>query len=538
MRVSLAQIDSSLGRFSENAEKILLYVNRSAEKHIDIVVFPESALFGYHPFDLLEQKKVVASQLVHIKTIEKKIPAGILVVFGAITVNSKSKGKPYFNSAIVLEKGKKTRVYNKQLLPTGDVFDEARFIETGDTSKNILSFKGKKILITICEDIWAWDTKLNTSKYHFNPLQKIKGKKLDLVINISASPFFSEKEKVRLELVQKCVKHFKCPMVYVNMVGAQDEIIFDGFSFAVDVKGKLIARASRFEEDLCVVDFKKGEGELRPSDSKRLENLRLALILGISDFCKKTGFTKVHLGISGGIDSTLVACLAVEAMGPGNVTLISMPTKFNLGISEELSMKLAKNLNCKIISIPIQDLFQNYTKLFEDSYSIKDFSLVHENIQPRIRANLLMAFSNHSGSLLLNTSNKSELACGYSTLYGDSCGGLSPIGDLIKTDVYALSKHYNAEYEVIPEKIISRPASAELKENQKDQDTLPEYDILDASVVKIVENGEDAKSKTDHWLFSMLLKTEFKRWQAPPILKVTKHSFGRGRRWPVAVKID
>jgi NAD+ synthase (glutamine-hydrolysing) len=537
MRISVAQINASLGSFEDNAKKINEYILKSRERHCDLVLFPESIIFGYHPFDLLERDQLVDDQLAQIESIQKQTPSGMAVLLGVITKNKSKKGKPYFNSAVLIQKGKKPIYFHKQLLPTGDVFDEARFIENGSLEKNFFLFKKKRVFVTICEDIWAWPDENGKSQWKNNPLETIKTKKIDLIVNLSASPFYPNKIKRRQSLVKKTAKKFNAPMVYCNLVGAQDEIIFDGGSFAVNAKGKILMQSQMFEEEMNVLDLNKMVGGVRPMIEDSSEEIRRALVLGIRDFCEKTGLEHVHLGLSGGVDSALVACLAVDAMGPGAVTGFALPTQFNSPESLELAERIAKNLNIHFQKNSVQELFDFFRAHIDKSLGVKEFGLVHENLQARIRGMFLMAHANLRGSLLLTTSNKSEYAAGYSTLYGDMCGGLAPIGDLTKTQVYELCALYNRHIEIIPEKILTRAPSAELRPNQKDQDTLPPYADLDESVVRIIERGERLKTKTDKWLFSALLKSEFKRWQAPPILRVSAHSFGRGRRWPISQEI-
>lgn len=534
MRIAIAQINSILGNFQKNSEKIIEYIQKASERHCDLVVFPESCLFGYHPFDLLEREELVNQQLDYISLIEKSIPKNLIVVIGAFTKNKNKKGRLYYNSAVVLEKGKKAKYFHKQLLPTGDVFDEARFIQSGNMCDNYFSIKGKKIFLTICEDIWAWPIGKKRSIYDVNPIENIKSKNVDLVLNLSASPYYPGKLEIRKTLVKKTAKHLCAPMIYCNLVGAQDEIIFDGTSFALDQKGKLLSQCLSFEEDLAIVDLSKKKGNIHAPSIDLTEELRQALVLGIRDFCFKSGLKKVHLGLSGGIDSALVACLAVDALGPANVVVFALPSQFNSPLSLSLAERLAQNLKIQLKKISIQNIYSVLRKTIDTELEIDKFSVVHENLQARIRGLILMAYANYKNSLLLATSNKSEMATGYSTLYGDMCGGLAPIGDLTKTQVYELCRYYNQSMSIIPEEIISRPPSAELRPDQKDQDTLPPYSLLDDSVNHLVENGCRKITKTDEWLLPVLFKTEFKRWQSAPILKISKHSFGRGRRFPIA----
>lgn len=534
MRIAIAQINSILGDIRFNKEKILEYVEKAKQKKAELVVFPESCLLGYHPFDLLERRELISELEKAEKDILKKIPKGIAVIFGTITRNKKKKGRPYFNSAILLQKGQKPRVFNKQLLPTGDVFDEARFIENGDIKNNYFQIGKKKFFLTICEDIWAWANKKGESSYSLNPLEQVPLKKVDMVINISASPWFIGKEKLRDQVTQQTAKLFKAPLLYVNLVGAQDEIIFDGESFIVSPKGKTLLSCQKFSEDLNVYDLDTKEVWSKNPKSKPIEELRQALVMGIRDFCQKIGIQKVHLGLSGGIDSAVVAALAVDALGPSNVATFAMPGPHSAPISYELAEKLAKNLGIAFKSIDINPSYKVAAEVVRDTLGVKEFGVTHENLQSRLRGLYLMAYANATNSLLLTTGNKSEYATGYATLYGDMCGGLAPIGDLTKQQVYALAEHYNENRELIPEKIIKRAPSAELRPNQKDQDSLPPYDDLDQAVVNVVEKGLPAKNQTEKWLMQKLVATEFKRYQAAPILKTSSHSFGRGRRWPLA----
>lgn len=535
-RVASAQINTTLGDFKSNAEKILEKINHAKERNCDLIVFPESTLFGYHPFDLLEREALVEQQLKQLDKLVKKIPEGIFAIVGVISKTNLKRGRAYYNSAALVKRGKVIRYFHKQLLPTGDVFDEARFIEPGDLSKNIFKLGRQTILVTICEDMWAWPDEKGRSVYKANPLSSLKNKKLDLVVNLSASPFYYGKLEVRKELARKTAKNLRSAFIYTNLVGAQDEIVFDGASFALDSKGKEIMQSLMFEEDLNIIDFPKGDSGRRPLAKEKEEILRSALVLGVRDFCKKVGIEKLHLGLSGGIDSALVACLAVDAMGPQNVVGVAMPSQFNAEESLSLATRLSYNLGIQLIEVSIHKSYEVLKSEIDRAFNISKFGIMHENLQARIRGLILMAYANSKASLLLNTSNKSELAAGYSTLYGDLCGGLSPIGDLTKSEVYELAKLYNSQQEIIPERILARAPSAELRPNQKDEDSLPPYPDLDSCVVKIVEHCKPAKTKTEKWLTQTLFKSEFKRWQAPPILKISTHSFGRGRRFPIAHK--
>lgn len=539
MRIALAQINPILGDFGSNKNKIVNLIQSLSAKKAEMIIFPEAALFGYHPFDLLERDSLIDQQLKNLKEITKSIPKNVFVIIGGFERNNKN-GRPYFNTAFLCTQNKIVRTFHKELLPTGDVFDEARFIEKGKVKDNYFKIKGKNFLMTICEDIWAWNNPLKQdskakSMYAENPIRKLPKKRIDLIINISASPFHKGKLSQRLSMAGQTAKHLKAPLVYVNMIGAQDEIVYDGQSFILDKKGRLVQKMISFEEDENILDLDTLES-WNPSASKETESeqLRKALVLGIKDFTTKIGIQKVHLGLSGGIDSAVVAVLAVDALGPSNVKLFALPTQFNSKESFDSAYLLAKNIGVELKSINIEEIFQQLKKTLDRELNVTEFSLMHENLQARIRGIVLMAYSNLTNSLLLTTGNKSEYAAGYATLYGDMCGGLAVIGDLTKKEVYDLARLYNRESEIIPKFILDRAPSAELRPNQKDQDSLPEYDLLDQAVVNLVEKKKSVKTKTDKWLIKQLMKTEFKRWQAPPIIKVSEHSFGRGRRYPVA----
>lgn len=525
MRIALAQMNSTLGGIEKNLEKIRSMTLQAQEKNCDLIVFPELALLGYSPNDLLERPEVVEAQLQALKKLP--VAKGITGLTGAITRNPHKKQKPYLNSAVFFSK--KAPQVNKTLLPSYDVFDETRFFQADAKTNHVIKMGKKKVAVLICEDMWPWER-----AEHENHLIKMAKAKCDVVISINASPFSLGKRERRLKMAKQTAKLFNCPVVYVNMVGAQDEIIFDGGSFAVSARGKVLAQSSYFSEDLNVLDLEKGVGGVRSIPQHDGELLHGALVLGLRDFAHKNGFKKIHLGSSGGIDSAVALALACDAVGPQNVMSMAMPGPYSADESASLAQQLAKNAGCQFRTIDINSTYKQLISSFEESFGSLEFGIVHENAQARIRALFLMMYANFNNSLLIATSNKSEAATGYSTLYGDMCGGLMPLGDLLKSQVYALAEYYNKEYELIPKRILSRPPTAELRPNQKDQDSLPPYDVLDAAVENIVSQQGASKTETDRWLLKKLAASEFKRWQAPPILRVSNHSFGRGRRMPIA----
>lgn len=533
MRIALAQTNPHLGNFQKNFDDIIDYVVRASEKHVDLVVFPELSFFGYWPADSLEKKYLVDEQLRFLNRLHAKVPKGLGVLVGVLRHNPEKYGKPYRNGAAFLARGEKIRFFDKEVLPTYDVFDEARFVAPGSMKSNFLKWKSKTILVTVCEDIWVWEKPWFGTRNFENPFLSIKRKKVDVCVNLSASPFSKGHLRARKNVVTKTAKFLGSPVVYVNCVGGQDEKIFDGGSIVIDKNGKVLAQSAYFEEDLNVFDLKTAQGGFRKQNLSETESIRQALVLGIRDFVRKCGGQRVHLGLSGGIDSAVALCLATDALGPQKVTAIGMPGPHSGPESLLLAKKLAQNIGCDWREFPILETYETLSNGLRKNFGIKEFGLTHENIQARIRGLVLMAFANQEKSFLLTTGNKSEYATGYATLYGDMCGSLAPLGDLLKGEVYALAKHYNQGHELIPQEIITRPPTAELRPNQKDQDSLPPYDLLDQAVDALVTHGKKPRTPTEKWLAPILLKTEFKRWQAPPILRVSTHAFGRGRRYPI-----
>lgn len=540
MNIALAQINPIVGDFDYNAEKIIAYSKQAADLKADLVVFPEMALFGYPANDLLEREEKIREQIKALKKILTQLPKNITVIFGAVAINedrNKKGGKPYLNVAVVAKKGKKPVLFSKQLLPSYDVFDETRFFEPGTKTGIVAVDKIGKVAVSICEDMWAAQPGVKRN-YFKNPITGLKGAKL--IVNISASPFAQHKHKTRLALARSHALENKIPFIYVNQVGGQDETVFDGQSFFVGKNGKVLVQAPAWQEDLTVFDATLTKSAGTPLVTNPTENLRQGIILGLRDFVRKTGNKKVHLGLSGGIDSAVVAALARDALGADNVTGFILPGPFNAPESQADAEALAHNLKIKTIVVNIEEAYELLSQMSE-AFGLgrdeKKISIAHQNIQARLRGLIMMTYSNHTGSLLLSTGNKSEIAAGYCTLYGDMCGALVPLGDIVKGEVYALARLYNEAAEVIPKRIIERPPSAELAPHQKDQDTLPDYDVLDSAVKKLIEEKKVPQSDTETWLYRALARSEFKRWQAPPILRLTEHAFGRGRRLPIAAKI-
>jgi NAD+ synthase (glutamine-hydrolysing) len=538
MQIGLAQMNSYLGDFAGNREVAYGFVKKAKAQGCELLVFPELSLFGYWPSDMLERSQFVDEQWRQLKLLHRQIPSGIAVLIGCVSHSKSEYGKWYNNSAALLIKDKPIRIFSKELLPSYDVFDEHRYFEPGQLEKNTFTYKGEKILVTICEDIWASGEAWVGTRYPKNPLNRLKKVKPDLIVNLSASPYSGNKANRRHNVAGQAAKLLKAPIVYVNLVGAQDEIIFDGGSFVLNEKAQLLKQARFFDEDLVTWSTKDNKTTAKEPKSDTLERSRQALVLGIRDYVRKTGFEKVHLGLSGGVDSALVAVLAKEALGAENLTCIYLPGPYSTDQSERLATELAKNLGCAYHTLNINETYESALKTFEDCFGKKEFGVTQENLQARLRGLFLMAFSNSNNSMLLTTGNKSEYATGYATLYGDMCGGLAPIADLLKTEVFEMCRLINKEKEVIPVGIIDRPPSAELRPDQKDEDTLPPYDELDRIVDKLVVNCKPTRGETEKWVLKALARNEFKRWQAPPVLRVSQHAFGRGRRVPIATRYD
>jgi len=547
VKISLAQLNPTIGDFDGNLEKIRQTLKSVKNENPDVVVFPELFLSGYPPLDLLERDDFINKYLESINDllrISENYP-GIGIICGVVQPNQNRFGKKLYNSALLVRGGKICFIQHKSLLPTYDVFDEARYFEPA-SSIDTYNYCGEILGITICEDIWNDPDIFPDRIYARDPLKMLNNKGATLFINISASPFGIGKELVRYRLLANHVRRYNRPFVMLNQVGANDELISDGRSLAMDGKANLIALLPSFEEKIVTIDLDNSIsiGDFRPQEV--VESVHNALILGINDYMKKCGFKKAVVGLSGGIDSAVVCSLAVEALGAENVLGVNMPSLYSSKSSIEDSKKLSKNLGIKLLAVPITPIFNSYIKTMRSHFSGRSEDETEENIQARIRGNILMALSNKFGYLTLSTGNKSELSVGYCTLYGDMSGGLSVLADVPKTLVYKLARYINRKKEIIPKSIIEKPPSAELKPDQKDQDTLPPYHVLDRilelyldqgmSAEKIIESGLD--QTTVKWVINAINKNEHKRRQAAPGLKITSKAFGIGRRMPVAAKYD
>lgn len=559
MKIALAQLNYHIGNFESNTNKIIEAIRKAKDQKADLVVFSELAICGYPSRDFLEFSDFIklCDQAINKIATEAK---GIAVIVGAPSVNPKLEGKNLFNSAFFIENGKVKAQVNKTLLPTYDVFDEYRYFEP-NTVFEVIEFQGHKIALTICEDLWNVD---EDPLYVSAPMDELIHQQPDLMINIAASPFDYHHREDRLEVLSNNCEKYNLPLVYVNHTGAQTELIFDGGSLALNSKGQIVEELNYFEEDFTVVSFnseiasldQKAEsviGEWQNEDNDKIldvsahsqiERIYNALILGIRDYFQKSGFTKATLGMSGGIDSAVVLALACEALGKDNVLPVLMPSQYSTGHSVDDSLEMIKTLGCKHEIIPIKGIFDSFQTTLTPQFKDLPFNLTEENMQARIRGVLLMAMSNKFGYILLNTSNKSENAVGYGTLYGDMCGGLSVIGDVYKMQVYALARYINRDKEIIPENIITKAPSAELRPDQKDSDSLPEYDVLDKVLYQYIElrksSNEIIALGFDEALVKRILKlvntNEYKRHQTPPILRVSPKAFGVGRRMPIVGK--
>ena len=555
MRVALAQLNFTVGAFDQNYRKIADAASKASRAGADLLLLSELATTGYPPRDLLTLSGFVDANLALRDRVAALSTDQLGIIVGCAEPNEAAGGKPLFNTAVLCHRGRVVGRHRKTLLPSYDVFDEDRYFEAG-TSVIPLPFKGIRLGLTVCEEVWNdpafWPRRL----YPSDPVADLAAQGVDLFVNISSSPFEMGKAAIRRDMVRQHAARHRVPFLYLNQVGGNDELIFDGHSLGFDADGAMILRADDFEEAFVVVDVVSAgpsagqaprvhdDGVARVSESREQEAWR-ALRLGLRDYVCKCGFSSVVLGLSGGIDSALTAALAADALGPSHVTGIAMPTRYSSEHSLRDAEALAKNLGIAYHVVPIDDIFQSYLDALAPVLPGPQ-GVAEENIQARVRGAALMAYSNKHGSLLLSTGNKSELAVGYCTLYGDMCGGLAVINDVPKTLVYDLARYLNREAEVIPVSSITKAPSAELRPNQTDQDTLPPYEIIDAIVEGYVERGLDRAALVAQGLAPEVVadvigridRNEYKRRQAAPGLRITSKAFGVGRRFPIAASYE
>ena len=538
MKIGIAQINSTVGDLAGNLLLACDAYSQLASEGADLIVFPELALCGYPPRDLLLKKRFGEDCRKAMEEFAGQTgPCPSLIGFPQ---QSAEKGKePFFNAAALCVNGSVKQIFQKRLLPTYDVFDEDRYFASGQASL-LFTHLGKQIAVTICEDIWNLDKDLHSS----DPLEEICSLQPDVLINLSASPWHDQKKAQRKELLHRVVEKLKCPLLYVNTVGGNDELIFDGSSVLLSSDGKIIGRAPSFEPSCSVFDLESGPAAMEEEAEVKMESIRQALVLGLRDYAHKSGFKKGLVGLSGGIDSAVTAALAVDALGRENVIGISLPSAISSDHSRDDAHALAENLGIIYHTLPIQKIVDSAESELAPIFDGLDADVTEENLQARSRGLLLMAVSNKLGALLLTTGNKSELAVGYCTLYGDMCGGLAVISDLPKTKVFALALHLNQNGEIIPRNTIEKPPSAELRPDQKDSDSLPDYEVLDGILHGYVEKGlsiealigEGFEEETVRKIVSLVDRNEYKRKQAAPGLKVTPLAFGIGRRMPIVQK--
>ena len=541
MKIGIAQINTTIGDFDGNAAKILERLRWAEGQGADLVVFPELAISGYPPRDLLEKPVFVKRNLECVEKIAQKTKK-TAAVLGYVSTNETAEGRGLFNTAGILHEGKVKFVQHKTLLPSYDVFDEVRHFEPA-RRYGIYQMAGKKVALSLCEDMWSWHEFGGRRLYRHDPMEKLIGAGAELILNLSASPFTLGKHAVRRQLVSAAAARFEVPVVFCNLVGGNDELVFDGRSMVADKQGRIAREAKGFVEDSFVVDMERMKPVPPEQTPLEEEEVRRALVLGLKDYMRKCGFEKAVVGLSGGIDSSVVAAIACEAIGSGKVLGVLMPSPYSSPESVQDAKRLAANLGIVTCELRIDDIYDVYRKSLGFAED-REVSVAEENIQARIRGSILMAISNREGAILVSTGNKSELSVGYCTLYGDMAGGFALISDVPKTMVFALARHINKKREVIPRSVIEKPPSAELKPGQVDQDALPPYEILDPIIRAYVEDEQSTESisamgfdrEVVERVVAMIDRNEYKRRQAPPGIKITPKAFGSGRRFPIAWK--
>ena len=538
MKIALAQLNYHIGNFIDNVDKIRSNIKRAEADGADLIVFSELAISGYPPRDFLEFKEFIDLCEINLQGIAKDC-VNIAAIVGCPVRNTSGKGKSLYNAACFLNNGKVEMIQRKTLLPTYDIFDEYRYFEPNN-EYNVVEYKGKKLALTVCEDIWDMAEIRMYEKCPTDELQKFDP---DLYINISASPYAKGHYVSRCHLLGANTHKYGKPFIYVNHVGAQTELIFDGRSMVCDENGLIVKTLNAFEEDFWIYDteVKHEAGSMDVDDREDVLN---ALVTGIKDYFRKSGFKKAVIGLSGGIDSALTVVIAAQALGAENVTAVMMPSPYSSDHSVDDSVELCKRVGCESRLIKIHDLIDGFDGALKDEFGDLPKDLTEENIQARVRATLLMAISNKFGGILLNTSNKSEKSVGYGTLYGDLSGGLSVLGDVYKTEVYEMARFINEDEEIIPNHILIKEPSAELRHDQKDSDSLPDYEELDPILYQYIEENKSAPEiiemgydeKLVRSIITLVNRNEYKRFQTAPILRVSKKAFGMGRRMPIVGK--
>jgi NAD+ synthase (glutamine-hydrolysing) len=548
MKIALAQLNYHVGNFKYNTEKIIDAITKAKKEQCDLIVFSELSVCGYPPLDLLEREEFVEQCLQQIDLIAS-VCSGIMAIVGCPSINPEPKGKKLFNSAFVLANNKIQSIHHKTLLPNYDVFDEYRYFQP-NSQYSLIELQGKKLAITICEDLWDEQPVANSfakSKlYTKSPMRELKQLNPDMVINIAASPFSYNQGQIRQQIISQKAAKNKIPFIYVNQIGANTELVFDGSSLAVNNQGEIINQLNSFTEDIqyCQLEELNSAASIQPRTQHKLKLIHDALILGVKDYFSKMGFKKATLGLSGGIDSAVTLVIAARALGPENIRVLLLPSKYSSDHSIKDAEDLANNLAIQYDIVPIKDIVNSFDSTLAPLFTGLDANVTEENIQARVRGTLLMALSNKFGHILLNTSNKSEAAVGYGTLYGDMNGGLSVLGDVYKTDVFDLAKFINRDEEIIPVNTIVKPPSAELRPDQKDSDSLPDYDILDQILFNYIEKNESPQriiaagfdKETVYKAVRMVNINEYKRFQTAPIIRVSSKAFGLGRRIPLVSK--
>ncbi|MGH9413750.1 MAG: NAD+ synthase [Terriglobales bacterium] len=552
MKIALAQLNPTVGAIEANHNRILDMARQAQARGAALVVFPEMAICGYPAQDLVEKPEFVAASLQWLRQASRAVP-GITLICGCATPAPAGTGKSVLNSALVLEHGDIIFQQSKMLLPTYDVFDESRNFAPAQQQK-LWRWRGQRIALTICEDAWNdknyWPQRQQRLLYERDPVEELMRSGADFLLNISASPYSTGKIALRQEMLGAIAREYRVPVLLANQVGGNDQLLFDGCSMVVGADGTLRARAACFQEDLLVVDVGDWHGAIRPVPASETAAMAEALVLGTQDYVRKCGFERVLLGLSGGIDSALTAAIAVAALGAQNVQAVYLPSRYSSPASAADAAAVARNLGIGLRTASIETMFATAELDWRDLLDAAPpaaADLARQNIQSRLRCLALMAMSNLSGALLLSTGNKSELAMGYCTLYGDMAGGLAVLADVLKTQVYDLARHWNREREIIPASVLSKPPTAELKPDQLDQDDLPPYELLDGVIRLYVEDYASPEVIAEQLrlapelvraLIRRLDRSEYKRQQAAPGLKISKKAFGMGRRWPIAQRYE